>query len=74
MTTHAGDRATKLSHEFLSPEQVADLLPGVNKNTLAMWRYEHKGPRYYKLGRKVVYALDDLEAWIAASVAGAASD
>ncbi|HEX5858691.1 MAG TPA: hypothetical protein VFY91_11345 [Microbacterium sp.] len=39
----------------------------MTKNTLAMWRYEHKGPRYCKLGRKVVYALDELEAWIGGS-------
>ncbi|MDR7185499.1 putative DNA-binding transcriptional regulator AlpA [Microbacterium trichothecenolyticum] len=74
MTTVADDGPARLSHEFLSPDQVADLLPGVNRNTLAMWRYEHKGPKYYKLGRKVVYALDELEAWIAASAAGAERD
>lgn len=67
MTTLAGTEAAQLSHHYLSPEQVAELLPGVTKNTLAMWRYEHKGPRYYKLGRKVVYALDEVEEWIAGS-------
>ena len=69
MTTLAGDGSAKLSHELLSPDQVAALLPGVTKGTLAMWRYEHKGPKYYKLGRKVVYALDELEEWLAASAA-----
>jgi len=67
MTTLAGTEAAHLRHQYLSPEQVAELLPGVTKNTLAMWRYEHKGPKYYKLGRKVVYALDELEEWIAQS-------
>ena len=67
MTTLIGEGPAQLNHRFLSPEQVAELLPGVTKNTLAMWRYEHKGPRYYKLGRKVVYALDEVEAWIASS-------
>jgi hypothetical protein len=70
MTTLAGTEAAQLSHHYLSPEQVAELLPGVTKNTLAMWRYERKGPNYYKLGRKVVYALDELEAWIVASAGG----
>jgi len=69
MTTLASDGSAKLSHELLSPDQVAALLPGVTKGTLAMWRYEHKGPKYYKLGRKVVYALDELEEWLAASAA-----
>jgi hypothetical protein len=49
---------------FLSPDEVAAAIPGVTKNTLAMWRYEGKGPRYRKLGRVVVYALDEVEAWI----------
>ena len=71
MTTLAGTEAAQLRHQYLSPEQVAALLPGVTKNTLAMWRYEHKGPKYYKLGRKVVYALDELEEWLAASASGA---
>ena len=74
MTTLAGGDSAQLSHQLLSPEQVAALLPGVTKGTLAMWRYEHKGPKYYKLGRKVVYALDELEAWINASAAGADRD
>lgn len=67
MTTLAGGGSMQLSHQFLSPDQVAELLPGVSRQTLAMWRYEHKGPKFYKLGRKVVYALDELEEWIAAS-------
>lgn len=73
MTTLASGDSAQLSHQLLSPEQVAALLPGVTKGTLAMWRYEHKGPKYYKLGRKVVYALDELEEWLAASAADVAS-
>ncbi|WP_045297502.1 helix-turn-helix transcriptional regulator [Microbacterium trichothecenolyticum] len=73
---HGDSRRRRLSqaHELLSPEQVVALLPGVTKGTLAMWRYEHKGPKYFKLGRKVVYALDELEEWLAASAAGAEQD
>lgn len=67
MTTLTGGDSVQLSHEYLSPDQVAALLPGITKGTLAMWRYEHKGPNYYKLGRKVVYALDELEEWIRSS-------
>ncbi len=74
MTNPSPTGAAQLSHQFLAPDEVAALLPGVTRNTLAMWRYEHKGPKYYKLGRKVVYALDDVEAWVAASeVADAAA-
>ncbi|MFE5409984.1 helix-turn-helix transcriptional regulator [Microbacterium sp. NPDC056569] len=74
MTTLASDDSARLSHQLLSPDQVAALLPVVTKGTLAMWRYEHKGPKYYKLGRKVVYALDELEEWLAASAASVDGD
>lgn len=56
-----------LTHTFLSPAQVAELIPGLTVKTLAEWRYERRGPRYRKLGRLVVYALDELEEWIEAS-------
>jgi len=64
MTTTRDSGPSGLSHVFLSPDEVAAAIPGITKNTLAMWRYEGKGPRYRKLGRVVVYALDELEAWI----------
>lgn len=66
MATVTNSTASGLSHVFLSPDEVVAALPGISKNTLAMWRYEGKGPRYRKLGRVVVYALDELEAWIEA--------
>jgi hypothetical protein len=66
MTTATNQAGKELSHVYLSPDEVAAGIPGVSKETLAMWRYEHKGPPYRKLGRFVVYALDELEAWIAA--------
>jgi len=33
--------------------------------TLDRYRYEGGGPRFYKFGRKVVYARKDLEIWSA---------
>ncbi|MFD0985506.1 helix-turn-helix transcriptional regulator [Methyloligella solikamskensis] len=36
-------------------------------STLAKMRLSGAGPAYSKLGRRVVYRLDDLEAWIAAN-------
>jgi excisionase family DNA binding protein len=65
---------TGLSHTFLSPEEVAGMLPGISKGTLAMWRHEGRGPRYRKLGRIVLYALDEVEAWIEAGVRDGTSD
>lgn len=36
--------------------------------TLAFWRTSRRGPRYLKLGRKVLYRLGDLREFAAASV------
>jgi hypothetical protein len=55
---------TSTKHVYLSPDQVASMIPGVSKSTLAMWRYEGRGPRYRKAGRIIFYALDEVEAWI----------
>lgn len=44
----------------LSTQEAADYY-GLKKNTLEIWRCKHKGPRYSKLGTRVLYDLDDLE-------------
>lgn len=44
----------------LSNKEAAIYL-GVKENTLEIWRCKHKGPRYSKLGTRVLYDLDDLE-------------
>lgn len=31
--------------------------------TLANWRVEGEGPKFIKLGRKVLYSLTEIEAW-----------
>jgi predicted DNA-binding transcriptional regulator AlpA len=48
----------------LKPSQAADYL-GLKPSTLAKMRVRGDGPRYAKLGRKiVVYETDDLDQWI----------
>ena len=39
---------------------------GLRPNTLEIWRHHHKGPRYSKMGTRVLYDPDDLEAFFAA--------
>lgn len=39
---------------------------GIRPNTLEVWRVKHKGPRYAKIGRRVLYDLEELEAYFAA--------
>jgi len=40
---------------------------GLSASTLAKMRLYGTGPAYSKLGRRVVYRLEDLEAWVAAN-------
>jgi hypothetical protein len=52
----------------------------LSPRTLERWRWLRQGPRYLKIGGRIVYRLDDIEAYEAAQVhapiaspAGAAS-
>lgn len=60
MSTGYGDLMT----ELLSTAEAAHYL-GVHPTTLATWRTEGRGPRYFKVGaRKVRYRTDDIESWL----------
>jgi len=37
--------------------------------TLRYWRHKGTGPRSFRVGRRVMYKRDDVEAWIAAQYA-----
>ncbi len=43
--------------------RAAELL-GMSRRTLEKWRGEGNGPPFLKLGRRVLYATADLEAWV----------
>ena len=47
---------------------------GLAPSTLAKLRLSGNGPVYYKLGRRVVYRLQDLVAWLESRVARNTSD
>jgi predicted DNA-binding transcriptional regulator AlpA len=34
------------------------------EETLRFWRHVGRGPRSFKLGRRVAYFADDLESWL----------
>jgi predicted DNA-binding transcriptional regulator AlpA len=53
--------------DYLSPDQVCELLPGISKSTLSQWRYLGMGPRYRKLGKTVVYVRSEVIDWVEAS-------
>lgn len=46
--------------DILSVKEVSDEYR-INMNTLAKWRSERRGPRFIKVGRKILYRRDDLE-------------
>ena len=48
---------------YLSTKEAADYI-GLSDCTLNRMRVTGEGPRYAKLGRRVVYAPADLDAWV----------
>lgn len=54
---------TNEKQTLLTAQQVSDAY-GVAKSTLAKMRLSGTGPVFVKLGRRVAYRLDDLEAWV----------
>jgi excisionase family DNA binding protein len=49
---------------LLTPAEAAEFLrTGVR--TIERWRSTGGGPAYLKVGRKVAYRVEDLEAWLA---------
>ena len=50
---------------LLSIGQLADLL-SVSPSLLAKWRMTGNGPRYAKLGRRILYDANDVSKWLKA--------
>lgn len=49
---------------FLTPEEVAERYRGgVSVGTLRNWRAQRIGPSFVKIGKAVLYPLDELDAW-----------
>jgi len=57
----------------LTASEAAEVL-GLAPSTLAKLRLTGNGPVYCKLGRRVVYRRQDLEAWLGSHVATDTSD
>ena len=49
----------------LNTQEAAAYL-GIRPNTLEVWRCKHRGPKYSKIGSRVLYALEDLETFFTA--------
>lgn len=65
-------RRQPVIHRYLSPEQVCEIVPGLTVANLQELRKKGLGPKYRKPtgenGKVVVYAEDDVRAWVEASV------
>lgn len=53
--------------QHLTPEELSKELH-VNYATLLRWRKELRGPRFLKVGRKVWYRREDVDAWLASQI------
>ncbi len=67
--------ATTVAHEvrYLSNDEAAQVLK-LSPRTLEKFRVIGGGPRYRKLGRRVVYSVHDLETWADARSCDSTSD
>lgn len=50
--------------KYLTISEVAELVRAPIE-TVRYWRHVGKGPKSFKVGRRVLYAIEDVEAWIA---------
>jgi excisionase family DNA binding protein len=66
------NRNTSRDPELLTIAEAAELLRAPVA-TLRYWRHLGAGPRSFRLGRRVLYRREDLQAWIAQQRAEAAA-
>jgi predicted DNA-binding transcriptional regulator AlpA len=55
--------ADEMDARFLTTLEVADLCR-TSPETVRYWRHVGKGPKSFKVGRRVLYGVEDVEAWI----------
>jgi len=56
-------RMKNKKRKALSPKDVAEIY-SLSEGSLANMRSRREGPRYYKIGRKVIYFITDIEDWL----------
>lgn len=49
---------------YMTTSEVADVTRAPVE-TVRWWRHVGKGPKSFKVGRRVLYAVEDVEAWLA---------
>jgi len=58
---------------LFKPDIVSQMLC-VSAATLRKWRWEGKGPKFVKIGRKVVYRQSDIDEYIQSQIRSSTSD
>lgn len=48
---------------YMTTSEIAELLR-TSPETVRYWRHVGKGPRSFKIGRKVLYDRDEVRSWI----------
>jgi hypothetical protein len=49
--------------QTLSPREIAQSY-GIPEGTLANMRWQKQGPKYYRVGRRILYKVVDVEGWL----------
>lgn len=52
-----------LPRAVMSPRRAAEYLD-TTEGTLSQWRHRGEGPPFVRMGRKVVYRVETLDAWL----------
>jgi len=72
-TTSIGSLEQRPDADFLTLSEVADILR-VPVNTLRWWRQQGTGPRYFKIGRRLVTTVGDITTWVEEQKSGTSPD
>lgn len=67
------DRHPQISARYIPTHEAAQLL-GISPRTLEKYRCHGSGPTFRKFGGRVVYSLDDLNAWADRAACRSTSD
>ncbi len=55
-------QSSPVAEDLIDTEEAARFLR-LRPATLFNWRYEKRGPAFFKIGRRVYYCVEDLTAW-----------
>ena len=49
-----------MTPNFLTPQELAQRW-NIASHTLSQWRWNARGPRYLKIGKRILYRLEDIQ-------------